>query len=286
MRPIAEWQESDFDEIVRDGITESSTLEYKDSRALGNLDPQWTEMCKDVSAFANADGGMLIYGIQERDHRPVAVDEGVDPAIITKEWIENTLHVHIQPRIDHLIIKPIELKSKGTGTVGYAIEIGQATSRAPHQGPKKLYYKRFNFKAEAMGDSEVRDLMRRGIAHGRKYAAAWDLSIEVRRLAAAGGEREKVDGAAPFLRNQLIIGVSHDLRASGDKVIHLERGIRSSIAELVNEVDRYNSIIEVVDPGQRENARVSDRLKRMLFEIVTRCGDIDAALQRILATEP
>jgi Putative DNA-binding domain len=286
MRPISEWEETDLDEIVREGLKESSTLEYKDSRALGKRDGQWTEMCKDVSAFANSDGGILVYGIQERDHKPVAVDEGVDPAALTKEWIENILHVHIQPRIDHLVIKPIELKSKGAGTVAYAIEIGQATSRAPHQGPQKLYYKRFNFKAEALGDSEVRDLMRRGIAHGRKYAAAWDLSIEVRRLAAAANEREKISGDAWLLRTQLIIGVSHDLRASGDKVIHLERSIRSSIADLANEVDIYNSIIEVVDPGQREQARVSNDLKRKLFEIRKRCDDIDNALQRILTTEP
>ena len=89
-----DWKESDLDEIVAGRLKESATLEYKDSRSLGKLESQWIEMCKDVSAFANSEGGILIYGIQERNNLPVAVDNGVDPAVIRKEWIEDILQSH------------------------------------------------------------------------------------------------------------------------------------------------------------------------------------------------
>jgi len=49
------------------------------------------------------------------------------------------------------------LTSKGLGTVAYALDIPQATSRAPHQGPEHKYYRRYNFKAEPMQDDEVRN---------------------------------------------------------------------------------------------------------------------------------
>jgi hypothetical protein len=286
MRPLADWDETDLDEIVTEELPESSTLEYKDSRALGKQDEKWIEMCKDVSAFANGDGGLLVYGIQEKDHKPVCVDNGVDPSAITKEWIENILSVQIQPKIDRLLIKPISLKSKAQGRVAYAVEIPQATSRAPHQMPNKMYYRRYNFKAEALGDSEVRDLMRRGIEYGRKYGAAWNLNVEVRRLVAAAGEREKIQGGAYMPRQQLLIGVSDSLRTSGDAVIYLNKPLRGHIGDLINEVDTYNSIVETTDPGQRGLARLDNPLKDHLFEIRKRCNAINTALEDILDKEP
>ena len=46
---------------------------------------QKTEISKDVSAFANATGGQLIYGIAEKGRKAVELDDGVDPAEISKE---------------------------------------------------------------------------------------------------------------------------------------------------------------------------------------------------------
>jgi hypothetical protein len=43
------------------------------------------ELCKDASALANSAGGQIVYGIEEKDHKPVRVDEGTQ---ITREWIE------------------------------------------------------------------------------------------------------------------------------------------------------------------------------------------------------
>jgi predicted HTH transcriptional regulator len=38
------------------------------------------EMARDVSAFANADGGQIVYGMKEnKDHEPEGLDVGLDP---------------------------------------------------------------------------------------------------------------------------------------------------------------------------------------------------------------
>jgi predicted HTH transcriptional regulator len=84
MRSVKDWEEGDLDELHRGEIMESSTLEYKDSRALGNTDHQKNEMLKDVSAFANAAGGILIYGMKESGHLPTGTDDGVDPVKISR----------------------------------------------------------------------------------------------------------------------------------------------------------------------------------------------------------
>ncbi len=147
---------ADLEKLVDDGIGESLTLEYKASLALSKDSKPRDELCKDVSAFANSAGGQIVYGVEEDKNLPTKIDDGADPSI-TKEWIEQVIDSRIQPRIEGLIIKPIQL-AKG---FGFVITIPQATSRAPHQAADKKYYKRQNFQSVPMEDYEIRDVLRR-----------------------------------------------------------------------------------------------------------------------------
>ena len=151
---------SDLDLLIANDIQESSALDYKDARALGKTDPQRNELCKDVSAFANSAGGQIIYGIQEKGHHPVRVQDAdaVNPADISREWVEQVIDSNVQPRIQNLLIQPIDV---APGHVAYVITIPQATSHAPHQAPDKKYYYRQNFQSVPMEDYQVRDTMRR-----------------------------------------------------------------------------------------------------------------------------
>jgi len=44
---------------------------------LNNTERNKNEISKDVSAFANSDGGTIIYGIEEEGHLPKRIDGGV-----------------------------------------------------------------------------------------------------------------------------------------------------------------------------------------------------------------
>ncbi|CAN1210994.1 hypothetical protein TUMEXPCC7403_12410 [Tumidithrix helvetica PCC 7403] len=55
----------DIDALVTNEVAESRTLEYKD-KLLINKGDEKKEFLKDVTAFANASGGDLIFGIQEK----------------------------------------------------------------------------------------------------------------------------------------------------------------------------------------------------------------------------
>ena len=54
------WDEDDLLELVKDQVQESLNLDYKDSRALDKTPQKIAQLSKDVSAFANSAGGVLI----------------------------------------------------------------------------------------------------------------------------------------------------------------------------------------------------------------------------------
>jgi hypothetical protein len=70
---------ADLEKLLADGAIESTTLEFKDSRALTRDEPRITELCVNVSALANSAGGQIIYCINEnrKTKGPVIVDDGV-----------------------------------------------------------------------------------------------------------------------------------------------------------------------------------------------------------------
>ena len=163
------------------------------------------------------------------------------------------------------------------------LHIGQAGALAPHQNElDNKYYRRHNFKSEPMRDREVRDAMTRSISYGRQFGIAWNLQVELKRLESAAAERQKMPPNFSPKRDQLVISVSNTLRSSGEALILLGKRERKAVAEIVNELDAYNSIIETVDPMQQDRARLTDALKRRLFEIEKRAQDISQALETVL----
>ncbi len=146
MRPVSEWDVSDLDVLIQTEEPECLTLEYKSSPALGKTPDQKRELSKDISAFANSAGGILIYGMAEDGSIP-RTDGGVDGGVLSKEWLENVIRSHIHPRIGNLVIRPIPLLAPATpGHIAYVLNIPQATTGAPHQANDHRYYKRFNFE--------------------------------------------------------------------------------------------------------------------------------------------
>ncbi len=153
--------EADILTLIQAQAMESLTLEYKRSDSMKLDEKSRNEFAKDVSAFANSNGGQIIYGVIENGHIPVAIDDGLDRNIISKEWIEQVSNSRVSPKIDGLRIVQIPLPSRGTERVAYAITIPQAKARAPHQASDKRYYRRFNFQSVPMEDYEIRDLLHR-----------------------------------------------------------------------------------------------------------------------------
>ena len=98
--------------------------------------------------MANSAGGTIIYGMFEKENLPTGLDIGFDPTDIKKEWLEHVILGTIRPRLNGVVINPVNLVSHAPGKVAYVVFVPQ--SHTAHQASDKRYYKRFNFEATAM----------------------------------------------------------------------------------------------------------------------------------------
>lgn len=155
-----QWDITDVQKLIDLKEKESAYMEYKACGALQNNDKSKNEVSKDVSAFANAGGGTIIYGIIEEEGIPAAIDEGFDPSEIDKEWLDQVINSRIRRKIEGIRIHQIPLEKARGDRVIYLIYIPQSR-RAPHQAGDKKFYTRRNFTSEPMEEYEIRDIFMR-----------------------------------------------------------------------------------------------------------------------------
>lgn len=152
---------NDVQNLISKQIEENLHLDYKASGSLGKSDGKKREITKDVSAFANSDGGVIIYGVKEftvsdKKHLPEHIDP-IDRNEFSKEWLEQVVN-NISPRIDNIIIIPIPIDNESNKVI-YVVSIKKSSTA--HQAMDYRYYKRYNFESIMMYDFEIRDIMNR-----------------------------------------------------------------------------------------------------------------------------
>ena len=101
--------EADFLDLINNSVPEGRTIEYKRDLP-GNSDKDKKEFLADVSSFANASGGDLLYGIDAKDGIPISVNGleiDSDKEILRLEAI---IRSGIEPRIP-FVIQPIRLSN-------------------------------------------------------------------------------------------------------------------------------------------------------------------------------
>lgn len=207
------WDEQRLQMLIAGRIEENSELEYKRAAALDRSDQKKkAEISKDVSAFANSSGGVLIYGIAEGtgpdEYFPVGLDP-VNRLQYSKEWLEQIIS-GIQPKIDGVVIIPVSI-GQDLNKVCYVVQIPESTTA--HQAIDNRYYKRGNFMAEAMKDYELRLVMNRA-----KHPI---LKLELRFIRGTGrfGETStlqiQIRNVGPRIARQYMVEVSIPVKIFG-----------------------------------------------------------------------
>lgn len=139
----------DIQALINAGIEESIKLEYK--RELGKSND---EIAKDVSAFANTEGGIIIYGVNEKDKRPIGLswisDQGVD------ERIHNIIDSIVEPKLSGVRVTRLNNPDNNMEAV-FIINVLKSPD-APHM-IKGRYYIRSGSKNRFMDNIEVRNAM-------------------------------------------------------------------------------------------------------------------------------
>ena len=104
--------EGDLQSLKEDKVPESRYIEYK-SQLPGRTDADKKEFLADISSFANADGGDIIYGIMAKDGIPVEIcglqEENPEEQI---QFLENLLRNGVEPHIPGVIPQKIDLSEE------------------------------------------------------------------------------------------------------------------------------------------------------------------------------
>jgi predicted HTH transcriptional regulator len=131
-------------------------LEYKASEKL--TDPAWThDMSKYVSAWANYDGGYIIFGLKNPDDegRPLIIDGGIPGSLKPNlsDWLDDVIPRLVEPPLQKLTTWLIHPKREGSqikpGHVLVAVHIPQSEI-APHQALDHKYYQRVGRRLEPL----------------------------------------------------------------------------------------------------------------------------------------
>jgi Putative DNA-binding domain len=161
MKTPADWKEEDLQNLIDIGAEEGAQQEFKSAAALKVGDREKTEISKDVSSFANSAGGIIVYGMDEEPappHKATALSP-INPQEFSKEWLEQVINSRVQPHIQDLIIRPIDIAATSSRGVSYVVII--PASFTAHQAYDRRYYKRYNFESVPMEDYEIRQTMNR-----------------------------------------------------------------------------------------------------------------------------
>jgi len=175
-----DWTEDDLKQLIRDRIEEYTRLEYKQEVHLSNKGKK--EACKDVSAFANGQGGAIIYGMEEDERRdtaslPKAIKPITDASI--KETLENVLLNGISPKCPFWMY-PVRVKG------GYCLVVQIPQSVSTHMvtiGRDNRFYIRRNFQSsymteEELGNHYARRMQAKEEAHNRYESERTDLTTK------------------------------------------------------------------------------------------------------------
>lgn len=150
-----------LDALIANRAQEGLYLEFKRGLALRLAGDARRELVKDCTGFANAAGGLLVYGIAEENIDHVDVASALDPVPAdgaNSARISEILRSNTSPPINSYEIVELQLPG-GVGRV-VAIEIGAAGTA--HQNLiDHRYYQRSGSTTQPMTDFQIRDVMNR-----------------------------------------------------------------------------------------------------------------------------
>ncbi len=129
-KPLSTLTYDDILSLTSSSEPEGIGLDYKET--VTNSPKHKKELAKDVSAFANSQGGLMVIGVSEVGGKPSHPPAGF-PHLLDRqkveEWIDQVLASNISPRVS-VAMRPIEIAGAPDRCL-VAIEV-PVSVRAPH----------------------------------------------------------------------------------------------------------------------------------------------------------
>lgn len=166
---LEEISEQDIKDLIRDGVPESLTLEFKEMLNF-QTDEERKELLADIASFANVSGGDIIYGLsaERNNHNKTTGRAAVITGIEIENWdeminsLDNIIINGIQPRIPGLRWQRVICRDTKTLLI---VRIPRSWI-APHMvtlGKSRRFYSRTSAGKYLMEASEIRTAYLRSI---------------------------------------------------------------------------------------------------------------------------
>ena len=160
LQNLSVWDE---DYVTSLPVGEFDWLEYKGSEKF--TDSGWSQdMSKYVSAWANYDGGYVIFGVKDpQPGHPLTIDGGIPESVKPKllNWLDDVIPNLVDPPLEKLSTWLIYPKPKDSrikaGHVLVAVHIPQSEI-APHQALDHKYYQRVGRKLQPLRHRSILDI--------------------------------------------------------------------------------------------------------------------------------
>jgi hypothetical protein len=252
LHTLTEYKLETIESFITNEIEESINIEFKSSGALSRTPSIKKEISKDVSAFANSDGGIIIYGIEEKNHRAHSLSF-INGDEFTKEFLEQVINSTIKRAVPNIKIFAI----RSNGDLNKSIYVVQIPSsvEAPHMNQDKRFYRRYNFESIMMDEYDVREMYGRKI---QSELAISDLSISI--ISEDGKEDEtrfRINLAVKNTGESLVkdyranLYVECDLKNCNSHWEALGQGKNYSYIFLDNEVKLTNELSPSIFPSEK-----------------------------------
>lgn len=185
LKPLDELKFADVEQLKSNRICESDVLDYKEQLLKDD------EFLKHVSAFANTQGGFLIFGVKEtgKGGYPENI-VGIEKSEVNKERLEQVILGNIQPRLN-VKIQTVDLENQSKTMLIVQIPNSYLKPHMMRQGER--FYKRYNFEALPMTEVEVSD------AYMRRFAG----SQEVENYISKTMKAQKI--TSPQILGQIVV---------------------------------------------------------------------------------
>lgn len=136
-----------LESLISNKIEENDQLDYKIEVTDNNA-----EIAKDISSFANTNGGNIIYGIEEEKNKPIRIA----PIRIVglRERLDQITHNGIDPPLN-IKIWPVDVDIGGESGQVYILYIPKKYPLLHFAKKNKRYYKRTNFTSTPMEKPEI-----------------------------------------------------------------------------------------------------------------------------------
>ncbi len=240
---IDNWDESDLQKFIDLKISENINLEYKREVHLKKPNDK-KELCKDVSAFSNSQGGQIIIGLEEvEDKKNGSIPGKLNPIfdLSIKEDIQKILLDGIKPLLDFRILS-VKASSEGEYII---IEIPKSL-RGLHMvtlGGLNKYYKRYDFESRPMNPYEIEDSYKQYLLVEKNIEQRLDLlddeSQNIYPSMESGVTWLSIKSIPRFGTNNMFIPI---INWDRDKLVQIHKGIRHK--DILDGSNCFNPVYE------------------------------------------